>query len=484
MRFDVATWAQLQAEANRLGVRVFANLHGKSIKALGEKINDLYEEAEALQKIEASGKQLSAEQEARWNAIMEDDNGEMAVAQKALHKMKIKENQQKRHAQMRLERQLGGDNPFVRNSGSIDDGGNNPLNSPSGPQFRCQTTGRIIQSLQVDEPFRSSRIDRLPFNENTVRVGDVVASMLTGRSTPEINAMLGGSDSGGGFLLNPTLGSQIVDLARSASVAMRAGAVTVPMEANELHLARLTGDPTAQWRPELAKVVSSNLSFDRITLRLKTLAAVVPVSIELIEDAANITQIIEQALQAALGLALDQAILLGAGSESVPKGIRSNSGTNATLTVGTPANYAKITDAVGKILNANYPGELSSLAWILHPRDAQTFDGLVDTTGQPKQPTPWAAQLQRLSTTSLPTTEGGGSNESCSIIGDFSQCVVGMRNEALSVRIIEAGEVEDAAGVKINAVSQFAQFVVAHLRADVALLRPTWFTVLEDITAA
>lgn len=482
MRFATPTWAQLEAEAKRLGVRVVAVPGVNSVKALEEKLGDLMREAEALAKIEANGDDLDAKQQARWDAIMADETGEMAVAQTALAAAKARDGQHKRLAQMKLNAQTGS-NPFARNGGVIDDGGSNPHNAPSGPQFRCQTTGRTIQALRADEPFRSSRSERLPFNENPVRVGDVVASMLTGRSTPEINAMLGGSDSGGGFLLNPTLGSQIVDLARSASVAMRAGAVTVPMEANELHLARLTGDPTAQWRPEMAKVVSSNLTFDRITLRLKTLAAIVPVSIELIEDAANITQIIEQALQAALGLALDQAILIGAGSESVPKGIAHNAATNVTTSVGTPASYAKITDAVGKILKENYPGEVSSLAWILHPRDAMTFDGLVDTTGQPKQPTPWAEQLQRLSTTSLPTDEGGGSNESISIIGDFSQCVVGMRNEAISVRIIEAGEVEDAAGVKLNAVSQFAQFIVAHLRADVALLRPTWFTVMEDILA-
>jgi HK97 family phage major capsid protein len=481
MRSALAAWGHLEAEANRLGMRVFAVPNAQSVKALEEKLGDLTREAEALAKIGDSDKGLDAKQEARWNALMTDETGEVHLAQKALAAAKTRDNQHKRLAQVKLDQQSSG-NPFSRNGGGIDDGGSNPNNAPSGPQFRCQTTGRTIQALRANEPFRSSRSEQLPHNENQVRVGDVVASMLTGRSTPEINAMLGGSASGGGFLLNPTLGTQIVDLARSASVAMRAGALTVPMEANELQLARLTGDPTAQWRPEMAKVVSSNLSFDRITLRLKTLAAIIPVSIELIEDAANITQIIEQALRAALGLALDQAILLGAGSESVPKGIRNNTATNAQPTVGTPTNYAAVTAAVGKILNANYPGEISSLAWIMHPRDGLTYDGLLDTTGQPKQPTPWASQLQRLSTTSLPTTEGGGNNESCAIIGDFSQCVVGMRNEALSVRIIEAGEVEDAAGVKINAVSQFAQFVVAHLRADVALLRPSWFTVMEDIT--
>jgi HK97 family phage major capsid protein len=483
MRFALPNWAQLEAEASRLGVNVFCVPQPKSVKALEEECATLLAEAEKLQKLEAAGT-LDAKGEARWDAIMTEETGEMAVAQAALVAAKARDRQHKNLAAIRLASQSGGVNPFSRNGGGIDDGGSNPQSQlAGGPQFRCQTTGRTIQALRANEPFRSSRGEPMQFAENQVRVGEVVASMLTGRSTPEINAMLGGSGTDGGFLLNPTLGTQIVDLARSASVAMRAGAVTVPMETNELHLARLVGNATAQWRPELAPLLSSNLTFDRVTLRTKTLAAIVPVSIELIEDAANITQIIEMSLQAALGLALDQAILLGTGAESQPKGIRNHAGVNTVGSISTPDDYSDVTSAVEKVLSANFPGEISALAWVNHPRTAKTYDALEDTTGQPLQPTPWASQLTRMTTTSLPINEGGGTNEAVGVIGDFTQCVVGMRNEALNIRILEAGEVTDATGVTINAVSQMARFVVAYLRADVALLRPNWFTVLSGITA-
>jgi hypothetical protein len=43
--------------------------------------------------------------------------------------------------------------------------------------------------------------------------------------------------------------------------------------------------------------------------------------------------------------------------------------------------------------------------------------------------------------------------------------------------------VTDASGGTVNPISQLMRFVVAHLRADVALPRPTWFAVLTGVTA-
>ena len=246
----------------------------------------------------------------------------------------------------------------------------------------------------------------------------------------------------------------------------------------------LLADPTGHWRAEGTEITASDVSFDRVTLRPKVLAAIVPITLELLEDAANAASIIEQALMAALGLKLDQAILLGAGTESTPRGVRNFDQVNETASVGTPTDYSKVSSAVSDIFKANYDGEASSLSWIMHPRDAETYDGLTDTTGQPLQPTPWAADLKRLTTTSLPDDEGGGSNESVSMLGDFSQCVVGTRTSGVNVRILDSGQVTDADGDVHNAASQLKKLIVAHLRADVALLRPTWFSKLEGITAA
>ncbi|MBU4270385.1 MAG: phage major capsid protein [Planctomycetes bacterium] len=352
--------------------------------------------------------------------------------------------------------------------------------------FRNAETGAMIRSLKSSEAFCQQPVsDGEPF-----AVGRSLHGWLTGRMgdfAPKPMAsggQLGGSDLAGGYLFEPTMSSMVVDLARSASACLRAGAQTIPMGGSELHLVRVDSDPTGYWRPEGTAVKASRATFGRITLRAKTLAAIVPVTLELLEDAANAASMIESAIGAQLALRLDQAALCGKGAESEPLGVRNTTGVGAVAVGGAPTGYEKVSEAISKILTANYQGELADLAWIQHPRDGASFDqllGLLD--GQPLQPTPWVAALQRLYTTSVATDEGGGGNESYGIVGDFSQMLIGMRTSGVVFRRVPAGTVIDEDSETHNAVSQLKEFLVCHLRADVAIMRPSWFTLLTGITA-
>ena len=351
----------------------------------------------------------------------------------------------------------------------------------SGSEFLDVSTGLPVRALSNSQRVSSA---------DEISPGRVVASMLLNdadimnHNEREIFAQQsGGSDTGGGYLLPSPVSERFVDLARSASVCMRAGAQTLAMDTNELSIARLTQDPSPVWREELVAVTSSDVQFDKITLRPKVIAAIIPVSIELLEDASNAASIIESSLQAQLGLKLDQAILSGTGASAEPTGIRNHSDVNSITSVGTPTSYSHLTSAIKSIFEANYDRELRDMAWVTNPRDGATYDGLADTTGQPLRPTPWAADLRRFSTTSISTSEGGGSNESYMLVGDFRQCLVGMRTSGINLEVLREGTVTDAAGDSWNATTQLLRHVRAFMRVDVALLRPTWFTVLSGVTA-
>jgi len=339
------------------------------------------------------------------------------------------------------------------------------------PRFRDGDGREIVARAGVES-----------FSDNPLggELGDSIHNILRGDIQ---NVQVGSTDSGGGYLLTPDMSTRFIDLARSASVCMKAGAVTLPMSTSELTIAGLATDPTSYWRAETGAVTSTDLTFNKIVLRAKTLAAIVPVSIEMLEDATNAGQIIEGALRAAMAQKLDQAALVGTGAASEPKGIRNHADVNTIASVGTPADYNKFSLAIGDVMAANYPGKVDGLAWINHPRTDDTLDGLQDTTNQPLMPTPRVAALQRYSTTALPTDEGGGSDESVSIVGDFSQLAFGMRTRGVVVRVLDAGTVTDSNSDSWNANTQLMRHIVAYVRADVAVLRPSWFTVLEDITA-
>jgi HK97 family phage major capsid protein len=358
-----------------------------------------------------------------------------------------------------------------------------------GHRFQDMATGREVRALLPNESVSTRLIRERPDEfEGTqdLRIGRCLQAILTGRpdvlNEAERRALFSSIDAGGGYLLTPTLSARFIDLARSASVVTRAGAQTIPMEGNELNLGRLSADPVSYWRHEGVAVTGTDISLERITLRPKTLACIIPVPIELGEDAVNISAILEGAIRASMGLKIDQAALMGKGAEAEPKGIRYHGDVNEIASIGAAYGFDNISSAVGDVMGANFPDPVQQLAWIQPPRDAEFVDKMRDGESQPIQPSPWVAALQRYMTTSLPITEGVGTNESVNIVGDFRQVVIGMRTSGVVIRVLDAGTVIDSLGITHNAASELKRLIVAYLRADIALLRPTWFVRLLGIT--
>ena len=110
------------------------------------------------------------------------------------------------------------------------------------------------------------------------------------------------------------------------------------MDSPEVRILSVSSDPTSYWRPEGVAVTASEPAFSAITLRAKTLAAVVPISIELAEDSSNAVPIIEQTIANEMAAKLDAVALSGIGSASELLGIRNHADVNTTASVGTPTN--------------------------------------------------------------------------------------------------------------------------------------------------
>jgi HK97 family phage major capsid protein len=289
------------------------------------------------------------------------------------------------------------------------------------------------------------------------------------------------ADGNGGLLLQPEFAAGFIDLARAASVCSKAGAVSIPVNMAELIFAVLASDPTSTWRHAGTVVPSSDATLSRITMHPRTLACVVPIEIELMEDAPNAGAILKHSLAASMALALDQAALgvVSPQTPAMPIGILNTAGINTIASVGTPTNYSQIGQAVTDILTANYAGEVGDLAWCHSPRDGETYDALTDSLGQPMRPTPLASQVKRFSTTSFPIV--GGTTTSM-VVGDFSQLLIGLRTAAVNIRILESGYFIDNLGNAYEAATSLQRLVIAYLRADVAVLRPTFFTALTGVT--
>ena len=246
-------------------------------------------------------------------------------------------------------------------------------------------------------------------------------------------------------------------------------------------IASVASDPTAHWRHETIAVPASGVTFSAINLVPKTLAVVVPLSVEFLEDAPNLPSLLENVIASAFALKIDRAGLYGIGAAAQPWGVLNWPGTNEIPTVGTPSDYSDVSQAITKIYEANFPGDPSSLAWIASPRDLGTYDALVSSSDdQPLQPTPWASKLQKYSTTSLEAAAGATSM----VIGDFSQVLFAMRSNGITFEVLREGTVKDVDATEWNATSQLLVHLRAYMRLDTAVIKPQFLTKLTGVTAA
>jgi HK97 family phage major capsid protein len=334
--------------------------------------------------------------------------------------------------------------------------------------------------------------------------------ILTGRwnGAEAERSMVEGTQSAGGYLVPTPLSDQVIDRARNATVVMRAGAQTVPMDAATLYVARVTGDPVQQWHTEASAVTPADMTFDRVTFTARTLVALATLSVELAEDAANADEVVADAIAKVLAIELDRACLRGSGIAPEPTGIRNQTGvgldttmfgTNGSAISGTTPTGAVAWDWLSKtIFTVRGLNEYPNAA-IMSERTLGELDLLRSSTGAPLAPpisvagvdeaedaTPGSAYsaygqgrgIALLSTNSVlnTITQGTANTASTAYVGDFTKLLIGLRRDLVL-------EVSRTAGLP-SGVSAFGNLLVAiraYMRADVQLQRPAAFRVVEGI---
>lgn len=288
----------------------------------------------------------------------------------------------------------------------------------------------------------------------------------------ERRVLAGGAIGTGGAIVPTPIAAGVLDLLRAKAVTIQAGARTVPMDTATLKIARQTSDPTFTWRAENAAITESDPVFDQVTLAAKTCAVYFKVSRELLEDGQNTDQALRNIIAGAGAVALDRAVLVGAGSGAEPLGIRGQTGIGA-VSMGTNGgqltNWTAPLNAVQALEAAN-AGKITAM--IMAPRTSRTIYGFTDTTGQPLMPPKPLEDVPLLPTTSVPIneTQGTANNASSIFMGDFAEVLIGLRTsltiQVLQERFAEVGQVG----------------FVGWMRADVALARPGALARIAGIT--
>lgn len=307
---------------------------------------------------------------------------------------------------------------------------------------------------------------------DAMRLGALVHAHVTGNRSQltdlERRALSEGTDSAGGFTVPEVVAARFIDRVRDALVVVKAGAQTVPMTSDTMHMARvaqpgifLAGAPTINaavggWKLENDLIDEADLLLERITFSAHTLPLLLKMSVELFEDSANISEIVEREMAQSTAIELDRVALIGTGTAPEPRGIKNTAGVLTGTWPATPTNWDWLIDAVAQLWAVNEePNALITSNTLT--------TAMAKFRGQDLQPLTRAAALDSLR---FFRTNAAGAN---AFLGDFSQLLIGMRT---SFRIETSRE---GAGT----FERLQVAVRSYIRADVQVARPKAFNVLS-----
>ena len=360
------------------------------------------------------------------------------------------------------------------------DPGNYRVGSYSDCEYFCDTrTNRRVPLLRSEHSFEDYAKHAYDSNDyesdrfGNLTAGDMMRALAFGcENDIERRALSEGTDSAGGYTVPTILSARLIDLMRKKSRVFQAGAGTLPLDSDKHQFAKLTADPTPGWRAEAAAVAESDPTFTNVEFAPKSLAVQVKVSEELLQDSVNIGSALQNSLSQALALEVDRAALLGSGSSNQPTGLDNFSSIN-TESMGTNGaaltDYSNVLDAIQAMQEDN-AGETTAL--IMAPRTLRTYNGLVDTTGQPLRRPNSIANLPFLETTQIPIdqTQGTATDASTVFLGNFGDLIIGFR-QRLRIEILK----------ELYRANLQVGFL-AHLRCDVQAWHEESFARIIGIT--
>jgi HK97 family phage major capsid protein len=301
-------------------------------------------------------------------------------------------------------------------------------------------------------------------NPDGVQLQHIVKAATTGNFSglPSATKDAMATYGSGGYLLPVTVIAPVMDLMRSQSAFIAAGARTLPVGGGTSRFPKLTSDPSSYWHYEnAADITESDATLGATDVTPHTLACILVASVELIEDAPNLQGFLEGAISRSLAQKVDAAAFVSNGdSGKSPIGMKYDMDI-ATITAGS-LDYGDFSDAVYAIRAAN---ENAPLSLVANPWTFAALDRKIATGGdeQPLRAFPSYEALRKFMTTAVPDTEA--------YIGNFSESVLEVRSDwRLEVSRLDS-----------DSLKKLQVRIRVYGRHDIAFLRPASFIKMLSI---
>lgn len=409
-----------------------------SITALQQARAALNAKIQALAAVEAAEGQLSAEQLAQFSAHQAEFEALSAQIERA---------QMAERAAAATATPVADVAPAAAAAAGTQAHVEPVLRSAAKPGFAVARMARALAATKGD-PRRAA-----DFAERNGFGADVAAALNMG------------SDSAGGILVPANLASEVIELLRPKAVVRRLGARTLPLPNGNLTIPRLKGGAVVGYIGTDSDIPPTEQQFDDLKLAAKKLAALVPISNDLLQYSGvnpNVDQIVVDDLTGAIATREDKAFIRDDGTGNTPKGLRNWAlGVNIIhapdlSALNGIALYNALDQALGALIllleNAN--SNLVQPGWIMAPRTKRFLSDLRDGNGNKFFPELAQGMLKGYpvgSTTQVPWNLGAKSNQSEIYFADFGDLFIG---DSDTVRIDYSSEAtyKDADG---NVVSAF-----------------------------
>lgn len=320
------------------------------------------------------------------------------------------------------------------------------------------------------------------------------AAKMWGREADGIaKALAAGNAASGGFLVPEQTSAEIIELLRARVVVMRAGARLLPLPNGNLTMPRVQSGSSAQYIGENTNAPSTQPGFGNIKFTARKLAALVPISNDLIRFASpNVDVMVRDDLIMGMQVTADAAFIRDTGAGNAPKGLRYQAAA-ANIIPAATSSIADITSDLGKlelaVWGANTP--MLNPAYILAPRSLNFIRNLRDTNGvlafpevnqtfqmsDPARPTAILRGFPAWTTTSIPVNLSGTQTEI--YFGDMTEVAVA-EVEGIVVDASDTAAYHDGANV-VAAFSLDQTVIRAIVQHDLGVRHDTSIGVLTGV---
>lgn len=324
-------------------------------------------------------------------------------------------------------------------------------------------------------------------------------------------ALSAGDPTAGGFLVPTQFSQDVIQLLRPSAVVRSLEPGTMPMPTGSVKVPKITAGSSASYIGENSVIPATEPETGQLTLTFKKLAALVPISNDLIRySSPQADTIVRDDMVRAIATREDRAFIRDNGTSGTPKGLKHwINATNKFAANGT-VSLANVTvdlgRAIQKLMSADVPliiqqhpaggtnpvqAVTARPGWIISPRTymylttVQNGQGFYAFRPEMMQGTLWGFPFrvtsQVLETMSTGGVENAAGNKAEIYFGAFAHAVIG-EAVGLMVDASQDAAYADGAGVVRAAFSQDQTVVRVIEEHDFALRYDKSFALIQDVT--